>query len=168
MPKLTHGSHDNEDDLLVCKTCSDFYSIWVNIKKPVRLRLVELTCKQTGKLWEASHKLRLTASNVSKVPRKKDTPPDNFVKSCLFSQFRGNKATSHGQRCEPVARRMFENQNGVHVERCGTVVSATHSLLSASPDANHFAKYLPCSYHRCTKSQGQVKIQKSQAKSHER
>lgn len=134
VPKLTHGSHEDEDDLLVCETCSDFYSKWVNIKEPVRLRLMELTRQQTGKLWEASRKLRLTASNVSKVPRKKDTPPDNFVKSCLFSQFRGNKATSHGQRFEPVARRMFENQNGVHVERCGTVVSATHPFLSASPD----------------------------------
>lgn len=132
--ELTHGPHDDDDDLLACDVCAEFYGKWVRIKEPVRLNLMQLTCQQTGRLWKASRKLRLTASNVSKVPRKKETPPENFVKSCLFSEFRGNNATSHGQRFEPVARQMFERHTGIHVERCGTVVSATHPFLSASPD----------------------------------
>ncbi|XP_064479743.1 uncharacterized protein LOC135393146 [Ornithodoros turicata] len=128
-----HGSH-NEPELLACELCFEFYSQWVKIEESSRQRLMKLTCQQSGDLWQASRNLRLTASNLSKVPRRKDTAPDKFIKSCLFSTFRGNKATSHGKKFEPVARKAFENSYGVCVELCGTVVSATHPFLSASPD----------------------------------
>lgn len=127
-----HTSHKSPD--LSCNVCGEFYEKWVRIKESARARLANLTMQQKGKLWQCSRKLRLTASNISKIPRKKDTPPDKFIQSCLFSHFRGNKATSHGNRFEPVARQAFEKLHNLTVERCGTVVSETHPFLSASPD----------------------------------
>lgn len=129
---IVHGSH-NEPGMLTCDLCFKFYSKWVQTCERARVKLMQETTQQTGVLWQASRKLRLTASTLSKVPRKKDTLPDKFVKSCLFSHFRGNKATNHGKRYEPVARKVFEEQCGVSVVQCGTVVSETHPFLSASP-----------------------------------
>lgn len=127
-----HTSHNSSD--LSCNVCGEFYEKWVCIKESARAQLARLTMQQKGKLWQCSRKLRLTASNISKVPRRTDTPPDKFVQACLFSHFRGNKATSHGNRFEPVARQVFEKEHHLTVERCGTVVSETHPFLSASPD----------------------------------
>ncbi|XP_040359369.2 uncharacterized protein LOC121047825 [Ixodes scapularis] len=83
---------------------------------------------------DSSRKVRLTASILSKVPKKTSTSPDNFVNSCLHSNFRGNKYTEHGKLYEPVARAAYQQKTGRVVTLCGAVVSATHPFLSASPD----------------------------------
>lgn len=136
-----HTSHKSSD--LSCNVCGEFDEKWVRIAERARARLANLTMQQKVKLWQCSRKLRLTPSNISKVPRKKDTPPEKFVQSCLFSHFRGNKATSHGNRFEPVARQVLEKHHNLTVEHCGTVVSETHPFLSARPrwvnwDGQHY------------------------------
>lgn len=131
--EVIHGSHQNVEPLS-CSACFSFYKKWVSLEECARSALSEITTDQEGELWKSSRKVRLTASILSKVPKKASTAPDNFVNSCLHSNFRGNKYTEHGKLYEPVARAAYQQKTGREVTLCGTVVSATHPFLSASPD----------------------------------
>lgn len=78
--------------------------------------------------------MRITASNVKRVPKLPNTPHEKAVLSLTSNTFRGNAATRRGQHFEPIARAQFERETGLKVSLSGTVVSEELPFLSATPD----------------------------------
>jgi len=50
------------------------------------------------------------------------------------SEFKGNPATEHGIKTEPIARAFFEKTYGMIVDETGSVVHPDYSFLQGSPD----------------------------------
>lgn len=129
-----HGDHEGDDAPNCCLLCSTFYNQYVALSDAAAAALSIETADQSSKLWLFSRKVRLTASNVAKVPKKQTTSGEKAATKMLCPVFSGNAATKHGKQMEPVARAQFSKQTGFSVRQVGTVVSKEFPWLSASPD----------------------------------
>ena len=85
-------------------------------------------------MWRDSRRVRITASTASKVPKRKTTNPDKFLREKMFPTFKGNNATRHGQVEEGNARAFYAEHFGVVVEDKGSLLKSGMQWLSASPD----------------------------------
>ncbi|KAM7313415.1 uncharacterized protein ISCGN_003280 [Ixodes scapularis] len=130
-----HGSHLATDDLpSSCEPCSRFYAEHVVVTSTAAAALEEATRSQQTPTWFVARRLRLTASNVYKVPKKSTTSCEKSATSMVCPTFTGNAATRHGQLHEPVARAQLVRDYGMTVTRCGMFVSKDFPWLSATPD----------------------------------
>lgn len=92
--------------------------------------------EQRSAKWYEERKKRISASDVASAIGC------NKYKSCLSlvidkllgSEFKGNKATEHGQKYEPVAIEKFVRQTGYTVFEVGLVEHPVHKWLAGSPD----------------------------------
>lgn len=92
------------------------------------------SASQVTTLWFFSHKLLLTASDVSKVPKRETTGCEKAAVRMLSPNFSGNAATKHDKQMKPVARTQFAKTTGLTVRQTGTVVHTELPWLSATPD----------------------------------
>ncbi|XP_070377408.1 uncharacterized protein [Dermacentor albipictus] len=125
-----HGDHGNES----CVVCTTFYEKYVALSPRGAEVLQSETASQATPLWFFSRKLRLTASNVNKVPKRETTGCEKAAMRMLSTSFSGNAATKYGKQMEPVARKQFSKKTGLTVNQIGTVVNTELPWLSASPD----------------------------------
>lgn len=85
-------------------------------------------------VWRISRRLRITASNVKRVPKRLTTSFEKAVNTLTNPTFQGNATTRHGCHYEPVARLQFSKSLSLCVIPCGTLVSIKHPWLSPTPD----------------------------------
>lgn len=138
---IVHGSHNiNSDEplssvSLKCNACQSFFKRFIDIGNCNIEKLKQDTVKQgESKLWSETRRIHITGSTAKAIPKKTTTSPENFIKNHVFSKFKGNSATTHGNNMEPIARNIFSDENLVQVDLVGTVISETEPWLSASPD----------------------------------
>lgn len=131
----SHQSHANVESLPEsCPLCNIFYTDFIVLSGAAAEALERKTRGTTNTLWLQSRQLRVTASNIKRVPKKAETPHTKAVASLTTTTFRGNAATRRGQQFEPVARVQFMRETGLAVSLCGTVVCPELPWLSATPD----------------------------------
>lgn len=126
----TSHNHGGEN----CAQCQDFYDSYVVLSSEGATALRHETSSQSTPLWFFSRRLRLTASNVSKVPKKEGTACDKAAERMISPIFSGNASTRHGKQMEPVARAQFIAKTGLVVSETGSVVHPEMPWLSATPD----------------------------------
>ena len=91
-------------------------------------------------VWLTERRKRLTSSNISAVARRRTTTKVAlFVKSLLYSTFRGTAATAYGQDQESATREAYLSAKrvsspGISTEPSGLVIHPQHHWLAASPD----------------------------------
>lgn len=130
-----HSTHKTPSTLPgSCTRCSDFYKKFVALTPRAVAELEKKTRNQNTELWMVARQLRITASNVKKVPKRSTTSCEKAVRSIIQSTFSGNAATKHGKRYESLARNQFTSETGLATTPCGTVVLVVMPWLSASPD----------------------------------
>lgn len=130
-----HANHDTDDDLpYSCVPCTRFYSDLVVLSPSAAAALERSTRGQDTQLWYDARRLRLTASNVRRVPKRETTSCEKAARSIAIPSFMGNAATNHGKVYESVAREQFMRKTGLIVEKCGTFINDDYPWLSASPD----------------------------------
>lgn len=130
----THGDHTGDNAPNGCALCCAFYDKYVALSTAAAATLSLKTANQSSELWMVSRRLRLTASNVAKVPKKETTAGKKAATRMLCPVFSGNAATKHGKQMEAVARAQFSKKTGFLVREVGTSVHQNHPWLSASPD----------------------------------
>ncbi|KAF2882250.1 hypothetical protein ILUMI_23918 [Ignelater luminosus] len=108
----------------------------LRLQQTNRKMLKESTRAQSNStLWTHERLKRLTASEFGRLIRlRQTTSRENVVKSLLYSDFKGNKATRYGNAKEVEVKRLFESIHNVKIVDCGMFVHKTLPYLSASPD----------------------------------
>ncbi|KAH6932984.1 hypothetical protein HPB50_011240 [Hyalomma asiaticum] len=102
-PEL-HATHDNIDTLpRSCVPYNAFYKEFVELSPVAAAALEEHTRSQSSVVWHVAKCIRLTASNIEKVPKRSKTPCTNAVNPILSSSFSGNAATKHGYKYRKVS-----------------------------------------------------------------
>lgn len=135
LPSQPRHSHTDPLELPEsCGPCKLFYQKFVVLSDEGRALLEFSTREQGCPLWHMARRLRITASNVKRVPKKESTDPSKAVSALSNPSFTGNAATKHGLKYEAIARVAFMRKTGLAVAQSGMVVSSTHPWLSASPD----------------------------------
>lgn len=130
-----HQSHDKAEPLPEsCPACNIFYTDFVVLTDAAVVALETRTRGRTNVLWADSRKLRVTASNVKRIPKRDTTLPGKTLIALTENSFQGNAATRRGRLYEPVARAKFQSETGLTVSPCGTLVCAEEAWLSATPD----------------------------------
>uniref|UniRef100_A0A6B0V6C3 Putative phage-type endonuclease n=1 Tax=Ixodes ricinus TaxID=34613 RepID=A0A6B0V6C3_IXORI len=131
-----HSSHEDVDILPEsCVLCEAFYTSFVQLSEVAVESLEHATRHQSdSSLWHMARRLRITASTASVIPKLAKTSTQNALQTLVNPQFRGNAATAHGIKYEPVARKKFIEITGLTVGSSGTVVCQGRPWLSASPD----------------------------------
>ncbi|KAH7945383.1 hypothetical protein HPB49_010296 [Dermacentor silvarum] len=132
--KIVHGDHSVDNAPNGCALCSAFYCKYVALSTGAAAALSAETANQSSQLWLFARRVRLSASNVAKVPKKETTSGERAATRMLSPVFFGNAATKHGKRMEAVARVQFSKKTGLSVTKVGSVVSEEMPWLSASPD----------------------------------
>lgn len=134
-PVPCHQSHANVEGLPEsCPPCNFFYTDFIVLSAAAAETLENETRGETNAVWLQSRQLRVTASNIKRIPKKAETPHVKAVASLTSNGFRGNAATRRGQQFEPVARAQFERETGLTVSLSGTVICPELPWLSATPD----------------------------------
>lgn len=91
--------------------------------------------QSSNHLWKEERYKRLTASSFGKICKmRKTTSCVSTVKSLLYSEFEGTKATKYGIEHEQFAIRQFEADIKKTVKTCGLFVDIKYGFLGASPD----------------------------------
>lgn len=133
MPAAVHALHEDTNSLPgACSLCNSFYGRYVNLSDAVAAALEAATRKQ-NRLWCASRRLCITASNVKKVPKRTTTPTQKAVQALTAPSFHGNSATQHGVSHKAMAREQVESYLKLKVELRGIHVCKTMPWLSATP-----------------------------------
>jgi hypothetical protein len=123
------------------QVCNTFYAQEVKISKQEVVNLERSTKQQSNcLLWGAQRKLRITASMVGPIARRRpkiSTVP--LIRRMLYGTFGGNQYTRHGLKEEHNAILDYEaymrtNKDNVKVKPSGLVVDVHHPWLGASPD----------------------------------
>ncbi|XP_037505136.1 uncharacterized protein LOC119381318 [Rhipicephalus sanguineus] len=130
----THGDHSLDNSPNGCVLCSEFYSKYVALSAAAAASLSSQTSDQCSQLWLFARRVRLSASNVAKVPKRESTAGEKAATRMLNPVFSGNAATKHGKRMEAVARVQFSKKTGFSVAKVGSFVCEDTPWLSASPD----------------------------------
>lgn len=102
-----------------------------------RNRIERETILQAGSgEWLETRRKMLTASNFGKVCRMKPTTScKNNVKSIIYSSdILQVPALEHGRKCEALAIKQLENQEGVHIIRSGLFIDKQYPFIGATPD----------------------------------
>lgn len=115
-----------------CELCLSVFEKYVVIDEEMRKQIEEKTKGQDSQLWMDQRKIRITSSEAAKVPLRKD--PVNWIERKLNGKFTGSDATRHGQACEPLARKWFEEKMGVSIQTTGLIIDKEESWLGASLD----------------------------------
>lgn len=132
---LPHSSHNNVDGLPgSCSRCNTFYETFVKLSERAAAFLELNTRSQNNALWSVARRLRVTSSNVKRIPKKDSTQGENAVNAIINPTFAGTEATRHGLNYEAVAREQFTKNTGLRVMPCGIFVSPEAPWLAASPD----------------------------------
>lgn len=96
---------------------------------------IETRGQHENPLWHKIRKERITSSVFGKVCKRRPTTLRSpLVKSILYPSFRGNKATSHGIRCEKLAKDKYENITSNKVSPCGIFIYLKNGYYASSPD----------------------------------
>lgn len=132
----THVLHENSQMTLPddCPPCLKFYTKYVSLSSASMSALEAATRTQNSSLWHTSRRLRITASNIKRIPKRATTSTQKALLSLTTPTFHGNAATRHGLQSEKVARQKFEEHFGMKVELHGTHVCKDYPWLSATPD----------------------------------
>lgn len=104
-----------------------------NVKRLLDLEYDE----QRSEAWLKLRGNLLTASDVAAAigANAYQTPDDLLRKKCgLGEPFKGNEATAHGTKLEPVAIKMFEERYDEVVHELGLITHPVHKWLGGSPD----------------------------------
>lgn len=108
-----------------------FYNTYINIDRD---NLERMTRQQTdSSAWHDCRRVRITASSAKKVPVRSTTDCTRFLREQISPSFRGNYATQHGVRNEPVALLQLSDM-GYPIQKSGAVLAEQEPWLSASPD----------------------------------
>lgn len=142
-PAIQHSPHDSVSSLPQgCMLCNDFYVKYIALSGPGMAALETSTRSQANYLWHVSRRLRITASNVRRIPKRATTPAEKALQSITSPNFYGNAATQHGINHEVVARLQFQKDSGLVADQRGIYVCKEKPWLSATPDgiiASHCA-----------------------------
>ena len=90
--------------------------------------------------WERERRMRITASRVGTLAKKKKTTKrSKKVEEMLYNKFRGSQATRYGTLMEDTSRieyQTYQNERGhtPRTIRTGLVISSENPWLAASPD----------------------------------
>lgn len=134
VPAALHGCHEDTNSLPgACTLCNNFYKHYINLTDTSAASLEAATRKQNP-LWYTSRRLRITASNIKRIPKRATTPTQKAVQALTAPSFHGNAATQHGISHEAVARQQMETYLKVPVELRGIHVCKSMPWLSATPD----------------------------------
>ena len=104
-----------------------------NVKRLLDLEFDE----QRSEAWLKLRGNMLTASDAAAAigANKYQSPDDLLRKKCgLGEPFKGNQATAHGTRLEPIACEMFEEKYGLKVYELGLIPHKSYPWLGGSPD----------------------------------
>lgn len=134
-PAIQHSSHNSADNLPHrCVMCNDFYMKHILLSDAAMVALEMSTINQGNHLWHVSRQLRITASNVHRIPKRATTSVVKALQCITNPNFYGNAATQHGLNHEAVARLQFQKDFGLVVEQRGIFVCKKKPWLSATPD----------------------------------
>ncbi|XP_077553851.1 uncharacterized protein LOC144168763 isoform X2 [Haemaphysalis longicornis] len=134
MPTTSHGPHEDTNSLPgACSLCNNFYERYINLGDAAAGAL-EAATRTQNHLWHTSRRLRITASNVKKIPKRTTTPTQKAVQALTAPTFHGNAATQHGINHEAVARQQVESYLKTEVQLKGIHVCKERPWLSATPD----------------------------------
>jgi putative phage-type endonuclease len=103
----------------------------------VRRLLEQAHVEQKSQEWLDLRQGMLTASDVATALGENhfEKPSDLILKKCGFGKvFKGNDATRHGEKYEPIARDIYERHTGERVHEFGLVQHPVHNWLGGSPD----------------------------------
>jgi len=117
--------------------------------------------EQRTDAWFEARKNRLTGSVYGAAAgHNKYMSPRKLLMELLWSSFKGNKATQHGTKYEPVAAKAYETFITQHEKKkCvfyypGLVVSPDHPWIAGSPDGlpllgmMHILLEIKCPFYR--------------------
>ena len=91
-----------------------------------------------SEVWHRERAFRITASNVSRIMRVREENRDKLAEAlCKPEVTMTVPALIWGKANEPAARRAYEEQFGVRVQKCGLMVDVQRPYLGASPDGRH-------------------------------
>jgi hypothetical protein len=98
--------------------------------------LEQSTVRQADcEMWFEARQDRITASEFSKVYKRKKNIDDNFLCKLFGGQKFTSSATSYGKAHEAKAKYEYMNKfHGAHVHDCGLIVNPSYSFLGATPD----------------------------------
>lgn len=135
MPDIQHSPHDSVDTLPQgCMLCNNFYVKYIVLSGASMAALEASTRSQANYLWHVSRRLRITASNIRRIPKRVTTPAEKALQSITSPNFYGNAATQHGINHEVVARLQFQKDFGLVAVQRGIYVCKDKPWLSATPD----------------------------------
>lgn len=108
----------------------------VNITREDAIQLERETVDQSmSPKWVEARAQRLTASNFSKVAKRKKAITDTFLKNLFNPTPFSTQATEHGLSKENIAKGVYTaTRPHVHLHDCGLVVNPAFPFLGASPD----------------------------------
>ena len=119
-------------------------NVMVNESKATSIQLTTMKHSSDSKslaLWIEERRLRVTSSNVGAIARRRTTTKVGpLVNQLLYSNFKGNRATSWGLLQEEDTEKQYQNfmrTNSTQfsvIGDCGLVVSMQHPWLAATPD----------------------------------
>lgn len=134
VPAALHGPHEDTNSLPgACSLCNNFYEQYVNLCDAAAAAL-EAATREQNRLWYASRRVRITASNIKKIPKHTTTPTQKALQALTAPSFHGNAATQHGISHEAVVRQQVESYLKVQVQLRGIHVCKNMPWLSATPD----------------------------------
>ena len=124
----------------------DYYRANVCLSREKAMEIESLTRRQgtanevAANLWMAERRKRITASVCGTIAKRRTTTKvGKFVKTHLYSTFRGNMATEWGKLQEPESEEAYLLEKRrvsphIAVSESGLVVHHHHHWLGASPD----------------------------------
>ena len=139
----TYGPNSSqvEPDLLrqdLQTVMKNFYSTKVCYSKAKIKCIAEKTVGQDNSIWHAERRLRVTASNIGTiVKRRKNTNPCRLVHQLLYRSRFVTEHTDYGKKEESRSISDYETlkcNEGLTVKKEGIIVSHTYPYLAGSPD----------------------------------
>ena len=117
---------------------TNFYSTKVCHSKAEIKCIAEKTVGQDNSIWHAESRLRVTASNIGTiVKRRENTNPCRLVHQLLYRYRFVTEHTDYGKKEESSSvkdSKTLKCNEGLMVKKEGIIVSHTHPYLAGSPD----------------------------------
>ncbi|KAH3809711.1 hypothetical protein DPMN_138087 [Dreissena polymorpha] len=120
---------------VTCRPSDDFNEKYINLSADAKTEISEATSLQCSTLWSDALKLRISLSKVHALPKTSRADPNKFVTNPIYTRFKGNSATQHGQKYEAEARAWFEQNTGLKViQQVFSSTRLNHIMLQVHMD----------------------------------
>jgi len=144
------GSNANDilkdiTDQHLCQIMREYYLANINITESARENLTLMTSGQGNnehsfRVWQSERRKRITASNVGKIAKRRDTTKVRpLVKELMYTKFEGSTATRWGLLQEESTNTQYLKEKqytspDLSTSQSGLIISPDNPWLAASPD----------------------------------